>query len=115
MISNGGNNGIGFINDARKIIGSNTISLITCYVAKNYMDVVKNTENILLNSKHYDCIKEFLNYATTKNIDALKNLQQEVENSLKDMDDSFSFKQMNEDAFNYPNFKDGGSFSSINF
>ena len=29
LISNGGNDGIGFINNARKIIGNNTISLIT--------------------------------------------------------------------------------------
>ena len=115
LISNGGNNGIGFIKDARKIIGSNTISLITFYVAKNYLDIVKNTENILLNSKHYNCIKEFLNYATTKNIIALKNLQRTVENNLKNLDDSFSFKKMNSNTFYFPNFKDGGSFSSINF
>ena len=45
LISNGGNNGIGFINEARKIIGSNTISLITCYVVENYMDIAKKSEN----------------------------------------------------------------------
>ena len=42
LISNGGNDGIGFINNARKIIGSNTISLITCFVAENYMDAIQN-------------------------------------------------------------------------
>ena len=42
LITNGANNGIGFINEARKIIGSNTISLITCYVVKKYMDIVKS-------------------------------------------------------------------------
>ena len=115
LISNGGNNGIGFINDARKIIGSNTISLITCYVAQNYLNVVRQNENILLNSKYHDCIKEFLSYATNSNINALKNLQKDVEYKLKDIDDSFSFKPINNNAFKFPNFKKGGNFSDIKF
>ena len=115
LITNGANNGIGFINEARKIIGSNTISLITCYVVKKYMDIVKKYENIFLNSKYYNCITEFLNFATTKNIDQLKNLQRNVENNLKNIDESFSFKQINKNAFNFPYFKSGGKFSEINF
>ena len=115
LISNGGNNGIGFIKEARKIIGSNTISLITCYVVENYMDVAKKTENLLLSSKYYNCIKDFLNFSTTKNIDELKNLQKNVENSLKNIDNSFSFKKINNDVFNFPYFKSGGNFSEIKF
>ena len=71
LISNGGNDGIGFINNARKIIGSNTISLITCFVAQNYMNVIKNSENVLMNSKHFECMKEFFNFSINKNINAL--------------------------------------------
>ena len=115
LISNGGNNGIGFINDARKIIGNNTISLITCFVARNYMNLVQKSENIFLNSKHYNCIKEFLCYATSKNINGLNNLQKDVENKLKELDSSFSFKPLNNKAFNFPYFKDGGSFNDIKF
>ena len=115
LISNGGNNGIGFINDARKIIGNNTISLITCYVAQNYMNVIQKTENILLNSKYYNCIKEFLRYSTNKNINALKNLQKDVENNLKKLDNSFSFKPLNNNAFNFQHFKNGGNFHEIQF
>ena len=115
LISNGGNNGIGFINDARKIIGNNTISLITCYVAENYLNAVKDTENILISSKYYDCIKEFLNYATTKNIDSLKNLQKDAENKLKNINSSFCFKPIDNNAFKFPYFKSKGSFSEIKF
>ena len=115
LISNGGNDGIGFINNARKIIGNNTISLITCFVAKNYLDIVKKSENILLNSKHYNCIKEFLNFSTIKNINALKNLQKEVELHLKSLDNSFRFQPINNKAFNFPNFKEIGTFSEIRF
>ena len=115
LISNGGNNGIGFINDARKIIGNNTISLITCFRAENYMDTIKNNENILLNSKCFDCIKEFLNFSISENIEKLNNLQKEIEKELQDFDDSFSFKQINKNAFDFPNFLKYGYFNEIYF
>ena len=115
LVSNGGNNGIGFINDARKIIGNSTISLITCFRAENYFDDIKNTENILLNSKCFDCIKEFLNFSTSENIEKLKNLQKEIEKELQDYDDSFSFKEINKNACNFPNFIKEGNFNEIYF
>ena len=115
LITNGGNNGIGFINDARKIIGSNTISLITCYVAQNYMDIIQNSENILINSKHYECIKQFLTFSTSKNINALRNLQANIEINLKNLNNSFHFKAINYNAFNFPKFKEEGEFSEIYF
>ena len=115
LISNGGNNGIGFINNARKIIGSNTISIITCFVAQNYLEIVRNSENILINSKYYNCMKEFLHFSTTKNINALKNLQKNIEANLKNLDNSFQFKDINNNAFNFPKFKEEGTFSQINF
>ena len=68
-----------------------------------------------MSSKYYNCIKDFLNFSTTKNIDELKNLQKNVENSLKNIDNSFSFKKINNDVFNFPYFKSGGNFSEIKF
>ena len=115
LISNGGNNGIGFINDARKIIGNSTISLITCFQAENYMDTIKNTENILLNSKCFDCIKEFLYFSISENIEKLNNLQKEIEIELQDYDDSFTFKEINKNAFIFPNFIKEGNFNEISF
>ena len=115
LITNGNNDGIGFINSARKIIGNNTISLITCYVANNYMDQVKNNENILLNSKDFDCIKEFINFATNKKLDSLTKLQKDIENHLKIINNSFSFPPLTINSFQYPNFKNGGSFSELHF
>ena len=47
LITNGGNNGCDFINNARKIIGENTIALITCFVAQNHLKTVQNLENVL--------------------------------------------------------------------
>ena len=115
LISNGGNDGIGFINNARKIIGSNTISLITCFVAQNYMNIIKNSENILINSKHFECMKEFFNFSINKNINALRRLQKNIESNLKTLDNSFCFKPINNNAFNFPKFKEKGTFADIHF
>ena len=104
-----------FINNEREIIGSNTIALITCYVAESYLDIVKNNENILLNSKQYECIKEFINFAINKNIYALEISQREIENNLKELDNSFYFTPINKNAINFPYFKSEGDFSELNF
>ena len=37
LITNGGNKGKDFIANARKIIGKDTIALVTCYVANNHL------------------------------------------------------------------------------
>ena len=50
LITNGGNDGANFINNERKIIGNKSIALITCFVAQNYLKIVQNMENVLLNS-----------------------------------------------------------------
>jgi hypothetical protein len=115
LISNGGNDGIGFINNARKIIGSNTISLIACYNVEYYMYIVQNNEKILINSKYFECIKEFLKCSTNENINDLKNLQKDIETKLKEIDQSFSFKPINNQAFSFPYFKDDGNFSEVLF
>ena len=115
LISNGNNNGFKFIYNAREIIGNNTISLITCFQAEKYLNEIKTTENILLNSDYYECIKDFLNYTVNKNLSALKNLQKKIENKMKELDPFFCFREINDNAFKYPYFKNGGDFSSIKF
>ena len=44
LITNGANNGEAFIDNAWKIIGNNTITLVTCYLAKKHMNLIKNKE-----------------------------------------------------------------------
>ena len=56
------------------------------------MDDIKNNENILINSKYFECIKEFLDCSTNENMDGLKNLQKDIEGKLKDIDEFFSVK-----------------------
>ena len=67
LITNGANNDEEFLDKARKIIGNNTIALITCYLASNHLKWIKNKENTLLNSKAKDCIKKFIKLNVEKN------------------------------------------------
>ena len=115
LITNGANNGEAFIDDARKIIGNNTIALVTCYLAKNHINWIKDKDNIFLNSKHCNCIKEFITSSIKKDLNELKNLQKKIEKDYKMIDESFCFKEINEDAFRFPMFKEEGKLEDIDF
>ena len=79
------------------------------------MNYVKNNENIFLTSKSFDCIKKFINLSINKKLDDLKKLQKDIENNLKNIDNSFNFPPLTSEAFRYPYFKNGGSFSELIF
>jgi len=115
LITNGANDGEIFINNARKIIGNNTIALITCYNAKKYMKSVQNMENVLLNSYFCNCMKDFLTIVCNENLNEIKNFQKEIEKKYQELDNSFHFKEINENAFDFPNFKETGKFKDIEF
>ena len=115
LISNGGNQGDNFIEKARKIIGNNTIALIACFIPENYLKVVQNIDNVLLTSPHFNCMKKFLSFACDENLEEIKNLQKEAENKYKELDNSFCFKQIDENAFKFPKFKENGKFEELNF
>ena len=115
LITNGANNGEIFINNARKIIGNNTLALITCYNAKNYMKTVEKMENVLLNSRHHNCMKKFLSIVCDEDLNEIKNFQKEIEKKYQELDNSFHFKEINENAFDFPNFKESGKFNEIDF
>ena len=38
IITNGGNNGEEFINESRKILGANSIALVSCYIPKRHLN-----------------------------------------------------------------------------
>ena len=115
LITNGANDGPNFINNARRIIGSNTIALITCYVAQKYLKIVQNMENVLLNSAFCNCMKQFLNIVCNENLKEIKNLQKEIEKKYQELDNSFNFKELTKNAFNFPKFKESGNFEDLDF
>jgi len=115
LITNGGNDGPSFINNARRIIGNNTIALITCYVANKYLKIVQNMENVLLNSPFCNCMKKFLNIVCKENLKEIKDFQKEIEKKYQELDNSFNFKKINENAFKFPKFKESGKFEDLDF
>ena len=89
--------------------------MITCYVAKKYLKEVQKMENVLLNSKYCDCLKDFLKIVYNENIKEMKILQKTIENKYQELDKSFNFKQINKNTFKFPKFKEGGKFEELDF
>ena len=115
LITNGGNKGDDFIKKARKIIGNDTIALVTCFVAKDHLKMVQDMENVLLSSPDFNCMKKFLSLVCEENLEEIKNLQKESEVKYKKLDKSFCFKKIDESAFKFPKFKESGEFKELDF
>ena len=115
LITNGANDGVNFINNSRAIIGNNTIALITCFVVENYLKIVQNMENVLLNSVFCNCIKKFLSIVCKEDLNEIKNLEKEIEKKYQELDNSFQFKEINENAFSFPKYKESGKFEELDF
>ena len=115
LITNGKNNGFQFIENARKIIGNNTIAMITSFIAKNHLKDVEKMENVLLNSGYCDCMEEFLRIVCNENLNEMKDLQNRLEKKYQEIDNSFHFIKINKNAFNFPYFKEKGNINDIDF
>ena len=62
IITNGGNNGEEFINESRKILGANSIALVSCYIPKLHLNWIIKLPNTFIGNE-MDYIKEFLLYS----------------------------------------------------
>ena len=62
IITNGGNNGEEFINESRKILGANSIALVSCYIPKRHLNWIIKLPNTFIGNE-IDFIKEFLLYS----------------------------------------------------
>ena len=99
VISNGNNDGAGFIKEARKIIGANTIAAISAYIITKYTDIVKDMENVLLlkgmnvHEKFIECIKK-------NDVNLYEELRKEINTNY-----NCNLPEATEDLFNYPKFK----------
>ena len=72
-------------------------------------------ENVLLNSEFCNCMKKFLNIVCSEDLNEIKKFQKEIEKKYQELDSSFHFKEINEKAFNFPNFKESGYFRELDF
>ena len=79
------------------------------------MKSVEKMENVLLNSYFCDCMKEFLNIVCNEDLNEIKNFKKEIEKKYQELDNSFHFNEINENAFDFPNFEESGKFKDIDF
>ena len=114
IITNGNNDGQGFIMNARRIIGSNAIAAVTAYSVSTHINWVKNMDNVLIlngldfHEKFFNCIK--MNDKKLYNL-----LREEIINHYRNSIDDFNLNEATYDLFNFPNFKKSGNFGELNF
>jgi len=110
IITNGGNNGEEYIKEARKIIGGNTLALVSCYMPDNHIKWVSELPNTLL-SNEKEIFEEFLLDAVQENKNKMKNLKIKIEEKY-----GKKFEKFNEnEIFNFPNFLPEGKYDQLRF
>ena len=113
IITNGNNNGKEFIDNTRRIIGSDAIAAVSAYDVSNHIQWVKNMNNVLilngieLHQKFFECI-------INNDINLIQNLKNEIIDKYKDIYD-FNLNINSQELFNFPNFKKDGNFDELTF
>ena len=113
LITNGNNGGKEFILEARKIIGSNTITGVSAYDIGRHIKWVKDMENVLL-LNGIDFHIKFLKSVINNDINSLNQLKNDIINYYNHIP-NFTFKDFSQDLFYFPNFKKNGKFQDLIF
>ena len=114
VITNGSNDGEGFLKRARQIIGSNAIAAVSAYDVGKHINWVKNMDNVLIlndmnfHEKFFDCIKynDKNKYNQLRN-EIIKYYEQNIEH--------FELSESTTDLFEFPKFKNEGYFENLKF
>ena len=111
LITNGGNNGEQFIKEARKILGGNTIALVSCFMPSNHINwVIKLPNTLLSNEKKF--FEDFLRYSVTENKNEMEQLKQKIEDKYNRKFNNF---KVDKELFEFPNYKTKGTFKDLKF
>ena len=114
IITNGSNNGEGFINQARSILHSKAIAAVTVYSVSAHIHWVKNMENVLI-LNGLDFHEKFFNCIKMNDKDLYNQLRGDIINYYSSDINEFDLKEATDDLFNFPNFKNSGGFEDLNF
>lgn len=110
IITNGGNNGEEFINESRKILGANSIALVSCYIPKRHLNWIIKLSNTFIGNEIY-FIKEFLLYSIKEDKDKMLELKNRNEEKYK-----MKFEKFNKDElFKFPHFLKEGYYDLLSF
>ena len=112
IVTNGYNDAENYINNARKIIGANTIVGVSVYNVKKHIHWIKKMENtVLLNGIDYH--EKFFKSIINNNIEDLVDLKEEIIKKYSKEIENFNLRVFNDDILNYPMFKAEGSFGDL--
>ena len=114
IITNGNNNGQDFIIKARRIIGSNPIAAVSALNIEGHDQWIKNLENVLL-INDVDFHAKFIKCIKMKDKNYYEQLRQEIINFYSSNIPNFNLREPTDDLFNFPNFKEEGTFQDLNF
>ena len=110
LITNGNNEAQKYIKDARNIIGSECIALVSSFEPGNHFEWIENFKNILI-SNSLDFHKRFIKSVISFDLNGLKELKKDIENHY-----NIKFRYFNSsELLKYPKFKSDGYFSELNF
>ena len=110
IITNAGNNGEEFIKESRKILGANSIALVSCFIPKRHLGWISKLPNTFIGNE-MDFIKEFLLYSILEKKDKMIELKNKNEERFK-----ITLEQFNEDElFKFPNFLNKGNYRELKF
>ena len=110
IITNAGNNGEEFINESRKILGANSIALVSCYIPRRHLGWISKLSNTFIGNE-IDFIKEFLLYSILENRDKMVELKNRNEEKFK-----IKLEQFNKDElFKFPHFMQKGNYRDLKF
>ena len=114
IITNGNNNAINFIKNARKIIGAETIVAVSAYNIPAHIPWVRTMNNaFLLNG--IDFHSKFIKAIMKNEIGSLNRLRNEVINYYTPEYPYFELKEFNRDLLNFPKFKVKGRYDDLRF
>ncbi len=114
LITNGKNNANIFIDEARKIIGCNCITLVSSYCPSNHLEWVSQKPNTLISNKK-EFHERFIKSIITFNLNEIIELKKDIENYYGKNYPDFKLNNFDFSLPIYPHFKKGGEFSDLKF
>ena len=112
-MTNGNNNGKEFIENSRRIIGSEAIAAVSAYDVSRHIQWVKNMNNVLI-LNGIDFHEKFFKSIINNDTNLIQNLKNEIIDNYKNIYD-FNLNINTQDLFYFPNFKNSGHFGELTF
>ena len=110
IITNGANDGEGFIKESRKILGANSIALVSCYLPRKHLNWITKLTNTFIGNE-IDFLKDFIYYSILEKKEKMLELKLRNEQRYNIKFDNFDENEL----FKFPNYKTKGNYTELTF